>query len=179
MSTGRASPHAILAEIDAICMAAEDGEFTDEQVAELERLAATGEDIVGELMKRSLAERAHAAGHEGRKKHLEAEAKSCGWYASIRNGKADRLEGMAMTVLDRLGLTSVRHPELGKIRVQQAGNPSIRYVGPGKIPDEYAIVEVREDRKIDRKTVLEAHECGVLDPADWKVEYSRGIRISS
>lgn len=179
MSEDKPSAISILAEIDAICMQAEDGEFTDEQVAALERLCEAGEASVGELVKRAVAERSYAAGHEGRKKHLEAEAKASGWHASVRENRARKLEGLAMSVLDRLGKTSVRHPELGKIRIQESGNPAIRYIGPGEIPDAFAVVKVVEDRKIDRKAVLEADECGVLDRAEWSVERSRGIRISS
>jgi hypothetical protein len=102
---------------------------------------------------------------------LRAEAARLAAMAKARENAADRLQAYCVRCLDAAGVESVR-TDLGRVQVQAASRPSIRWDGEGSIPDDFTRTKV----ELDGQAAYEAWKDGWL-PEGFRVERSRGLRV--
>lgn len=155
---------AALAELDALIDAL-DGELPEDLEARLDALELNLEekaDAVCALARQAEAEAAFFADELAR---LDGRRRAAA-------GRAAGLKAYLHRTLTALGRDRVETPRF-RARVQKNGTPSVRWAGPGDVPDGFARVTV----ELDGRAALAAHKAGTL-PEGFTVEYGTHLRIS-
>ncbi len=104
---------------------------------------------------------------------IKAEADRLAKLAKARMNAADRLKAYVRDCMDEAGIPSIK-TDLGKVQVQEAGRPSIKWTGTtDEIPDDYKRVKVEFNGEAAYQTWK---ALGTL-PEGCEVKKSRFIRV--